>query len=413
MVSASRRSLAGCALLLTFTLAAAAPAWADDDACPPLIPPLDMQKLFTDTTLTDAERLALMQESSREIRKPVTWSGCHIVTDKIDIFDKVTIEPGTILKFKENAGLDIQNGGALDAQGTSDQPVTFTADDETPGYWYGLYFSSNSSKNRLIYTNISYAGGNQKGTSGSVMKRAIGDPKPPTRAVMVDEGASLLMENTHITNITGYGIEVLGALRGFSTNKIDHTDIPARLQPDAVGMIDANSTFSDSTKNQIDLVALGALNHDASWVDAGVPYIWHYSETIAANLELQPGVEIQMGNDAMLSINDNASLKAIGTEDKPITIHGVSTTPGSWSGIVLNSKSEQNIWKYVRIADGGGDGYFKANIYDGGNLDISDSWIENSPRAGIRVDKNSGIQGRITMADIHYKDNQTDYLETK
>ncbi|WP_417845180.1 hypothetical protein [Thalassospira sp.] len=412
MRSALRRNLTGCALSLTVLLAAAVSAQAANDPCPPLIPPLDMQKIMTDPDLTDTERLKLLQNSGRDIREPATWSGCHTVIDKIDIHAAVKIEPGTVLKFSENAGLDINRGGSLDAKGTADKPVVFTAEDEIKGYWYGLYFESNSSKNRLIHSQISYAGGGQKGGSGRAMKRAIGDSAPPTRAVMIHEGASVRIENTHIEHAKGYGIEALGTLQAFSHNQIDHTDIPARLQPDDVGMIDADSTFSDNTKDQIDIIGLGALNKDASWVNPGIPYVWHYNTTVAANLELQPGVEILMAPEASMSIDHNGSLKAIGTAENPIVIHGVSSLSGSWDGIFIRSKSDKNVWKYVRIADGGG-GNYKANIYDGGYLDISNSRVENSRKIGILVNKNSGIDGRISITNVKYKDNEIDYKEEK
>lgn len=72
MRSASRRNLTGCALSLTVMLAAAVSAQAANDPCPPLIPPLDMQKIMTDPDLTDTERLKLLQNSGRDIREPVT-----------------------------------------------------------------------------------------------------------------------------------------------------------------------------------------------------------------------------------------------------------------------------------------------------------------------------------------------------
>lgn len=410
MKSASRRNLTRCALSLPFILAATVSAHAEEDPCPPLIPPVDMQKIMTDPDLTDMERLKLLQNSGRDIREPATWSGCHTVLDETDIYAPITIEPGTTLKFKENAGLDIHSGGSLDASGTADKPVTFTADDEMPGYWYGLYFDSNSSKNRLVHSTITYAGGNQKG-SGSPMKRATGDSNPATRAVMVHEGASLRLENTHISHAKGYGIEVLGALQDFKNNRIDHTDVPARLIPDTVGMIDENSTFTDNKKNRIDLVGLGTLNKDASWVDPGIPYIWNHITTIAANLELQPGVEIRMGTESRMSISETGSLKAIGTTEKPIVIHGVSSVPGSWEGIYIKSNSDKNVWKYVRVADGGDGGSFKTSVYVGGYLDISDSWIENSRNIGLLVNKSSGIDATIKKSGIQYKDNKIDYQE--
>lgn len=385
------------------------------EECPALIPKPDMQemvKMMSKDNLTAEDQKKLMNFGSRAIREPKTLSGCHTVTDTVDIAARVTLEPGAILKFEENAGLNIQHDGSLEAVGTKDKPITFTATDEVEGYWYGLYFASNSSHNKLVHTEILYAGGDQVGKDGTVMKRATGDKHPPTRAVFVKKDGSLDMENTHIAHTNGYGIEILGRLRGYKGNKIEKTYIPARINPETVSVIEANNSFTGNKKDQIDLISLGSVNRDAKWVDPGVPYILQYGETIAANLELSPGVTILMGNKARLSIDENGSLKAIGTADKPITIRGVSDTAGYWLGIVLQSHSGENDWQHVLVADGGGGDYFKADIYDGGHLKISNSRVENSAQYGIRVDKNSGIKGMIELADITYADNKVDYKET-
>lgn len=406
MMLCHRGKWIGGLLIGMFSVAAQA-ASAD---CPPLIPPLDMQKLFANPNMKPEDMQKIVAKSSRTLTKPATWSGCHTVMDRIEVQAPITIQPGTVLKFEENAGIDIARGGSLDASGTADKPITFTATDETTGYWYGLYFDSNSSHNQLIHTKVLYAGGLQKGKNGSPMRRATGDNKPPSRAIFVGRNASLTIEDSHVAHSGGYGLEILGRLRGFKRNHVDHTLIPMRIQPDAVGMIDADSVFGDSKRNQIDLVALGAVNQDATWVDPGVPYVLRYNESIDANLKLSPGVTILMGNDSELVV-DQGSLNAVGTPDKPIVIRGMSQTPGFWIGLLVETKSADNLLRYVRVADAGGDDYHKADIYDAGHLKIEHSWVENSLQVGIVVNKNSGIKGQLTQSDITFKNNKLNYKE--
>jgi len=39
--------------------------------------------------------------------------------------------------------------------------------------------------------------------------------------------------------------------------------------------------------------------------------------------------------------------------------------------------------------------------------------VENSRKIGILVNKNSGIDGRISITNVKYKDNEIDYKEEK
>ena len=68
----------------------------------------------------------------------------------------LTIEPGVIVRFTNDARLNVQ--GTLDAQGTSANPITFTSSTSEPAAedWYGIIFGSNSIGN-LSHAIIEYA----------------------------------------------------------------------------------------------------------------------------------------------------------------------------------------------------------------------------------------------------------------
>ena len=74
--------------------------------------------------------------------------------------DELTIDPGSELQFMPNSGLNI--GGQLNAIGLPDQPITFTAQTQTPGGWRGLIIDGGNTTAvaQLDYVTVEYGGGN-------------------------------------------------------------------------------------------------------------------------------------------------------------------------------------------------------------------------------------------------------------
>lgn len=92
----------------------------------------------------------------------------HVGSHDVRAF--VTIEAGTELSFKSEGNLDIRNGGALTAVGTSGSPIIFTGRQAISGYWDGIQFFTGSLANTLDNTIVEYAGragaGNTEGLIG-------------------------------------------------------------------------------------------------------------------------------------------------------------------------------------------------------------------------------------------------------
>ncbi len=64
----------------------------------------------------------------------------------------LTIEEGNILRFSQNTGLNIGSDygyGMLNAQGTKDEPIIFTAVDSSE-YWYQIYFAPQASDSSIL-----------------------------------------------------------------------------------------------------------------------------------------------------------------------------------------------------------------------------------------------------------------------
>lgn len=87
------------------------------------------------------------------------------VTDDVTVRSgsRLTIEPGVVVCFAADKALHVGTGfstGQLVADGEIDKPITFTADDASPGrgFWMGLEFSAQSQLNSLSYCVVEYAG---------------------------------------------------------------------------------------------------------------------------------------------------------------------------------------------------------------------------------------------------------------
>ncbi|MFX0167221.1 MAG: right-handed parallel beta-helix repeat-containing protein [Candidatus Hodarchaeota archaeon] len=111
-------------------------------------------------------RISTIQIKNETISNNETWSGNILVTKSITILKgaKLTISPGTIIKFKHYRGykepherLSLFVLGNIKAKGTSDQQIWFTSDAEPPinGDWDGIYM--NGTKDSIFnYTIVEY-----------------------------------------------------------------------------------------------------------------------------------------------------------------------------------------------------------------------------------------------------------------
>ncbi|MBP8291248.1 MAG: right-handed parallel beta-helix repeat-containing protein [Caldilineaceae bacterium] len=88
----------------------------------------------------------------------------------------LTVNPGTLLAFGPSYGIGIASGGALVAEGTASQPITFTStaaaapglrsvDAPLAGEWIGLW-AQQGSRLRLDHCDISYASDGNFGNGG-------------------------------------------------------------------------------------------------------------------------------------------------------------------------------------------------------------------------------------------------------
>ena len=149
-----------------------------------------------------------------------TWTlanSPYVVTGSVNVpaAQTLTIEPGVEVKFNDNLGIGVY--GALNADGTSSQKITFTSNgDLSPDWWNSVYFNDGSS-GILDHCRILYTGyweeaavvvhGNAAPTiSNCEIAHVNGD------AVRVyDSAAPTISPNNILTGVSDYGVRNEGS----------------------------------------------------------------------------------------------------------------------------------------------------------------------------------------------------------
>jgi hypothetical protein len=227
----------------------------------------------------------------------------------------LTIAPGSELRFPQagggGTGLFVQSAASLLAEGTSAEPITFTAESDSARY-SGIFFSAGSTAS-LAWCDVSHAANSQGvlaiGSSNvHVNHCVIHDNAPSVGAIWLSAaGISPTIENTLIQRNTGYAVAL---------NNLDAA--PSLL----------NLTFDANGTDAVYLPG-GTLNRNAT-LDSrqlgGKPYLAGGSIAVAApnTLTISPGTTLRLpqsgGGGSGLIVQNGATLLAEGTPAEPITL---------------------------------------------------------------------------------------------
>lgn len=157
----------------------------------------------------------------------------YYISGKLDIDNDLEIKPGATFEFNQDVRIEVSGSeGSLEAVGTADSVITFTARDQSDG-WLGIVFFTNTTANKLIYTDISYAG---RGSFGSGVNAAN---------VGIDFSGKAAIENSTIANSAGHGVYLENG--GEITNAAG-TQLTTNQE-----VIDAGNTFTDNASGETNL----------------------------------------------------------------------------------------------------------------------------------------------------------------
>ena len=274
------------------------------------------------------------------ISKDETWKkadGPHLIKGAVYVEAEqgvtLTIEPGTEVRFEQDASLNIGYStgtrGVLLAQGTAEQPIVFTSAASSPqkGDWGTIYLNNGSASSVLTYCTIQYGGG---GGSEEAAVTVYGANNKPT------------LSNCTIDNSAAYGVRMHAdaSFKVFENNKVKNSDNhPIRIGANEVGSLGSGNAFQGNAKPAI-YVEGEDVSKSATWQNYGIPYHMQNStkvqnESTLPVLTLKPGVTLEFAHDAWLAVGYNyqGALYAVGTAENKIVFTGVGQDAGSWNGI--------------------------------------------------------------------------------
>lgn len=273
----------------------------------------------------------------------------YIITCNMAVRANIRIEPGVVIEFEENAGIDIDDfnisSASLSAVGTADKPIVFRGAKKEAGFWRGIMFNSNSASNKLIHTRVEDAGGMRFNSNGDL------------GAVHVYAGGRLTMENTTVSNSKTYGLNAVygDSEMTLNNNKFTNNDAPVIIDPSYVGLINNTNDYKGNAHDYIMVKPYTApISKDFTWHKVNVPYQVLSTSVkqlrVMALLTIQAGVVIEFGSEVFLKIDENGGgLKAVGTASDPIIFTGVSKVAQGWKGINIESKHAQNEIAFAEI----------------------------------------------------------------
>ncbi|MGB3851764.1 MAG: PKD domain-containing protein [Tunicatimonas sp.] len=271
------------------------------------------------------------------------------VTRSIVASAVLTVEPGVVVEFVEDAFLTVASGGgALIADGEASEKITFTTANLAGGIrWGGIYFSSQDSRNIFDNVIISY-GGNSNMTS-------FADFVDVPANIGLGEGARLKLTNTQVSNGGGYGMYVrYGELTEFSGNAFDdNTRSGIGLTITEASVIDNATTFADNTLGAVEIfgstvsedITVEALSDNAYYFVSG-------GLTMAADVTVTAGTELRMAEDVFITVTDDGALIAEGTATDRI-IFTAQDEDNPWGGIKMASTDSKNKLDYATVTKAG------------------------------------------------------------
>jgi hypothetical protein len=366
---------------------------------------------------TNENPAGLILEINEDITENTLWlsGNTYEISGLIRVEADIIIEPGTTIKFKKDAGLELaywdDTYATIKAVGTPDKPIIFTSvsNEPAPGDYRGIRLYKGATDCEFSFCVFEYGGSdtyfgtvylvetNAKFTN-NVFRNAKGN------AVVLKENAEF---------------------REFSGNEFHDIQMhPISIYPYSVHSIGTGNNFNAGAGYGI---FLAGTNYEFdtpgsfTWLAHDAPYVIESEIRVGApgtgvNLSINPGTTLQFQQNGQISIaywdTHTGKLIAEGTEESPIvfTSNAQNVQKGDWNGLVFYDGSAGSSLSHCHILYAGQNDYHGAFLlYQAGHNTVSftDSRIAFSNSHAIRVYESSMNHSSVVFEE----NNGDDYSE--
>lgn len=346
-----------------------------------------------------------------------TWFLTNALT--INATWSLTVDPGVTVKCNAASDLEITVSGRLIANGSAENPITFTTAANPPnsGRWGNIQFGSGSSASILRYVTFSYGGANRGYTlylnstptidhltvSNSASNGIRVDNVSPTlNAITVSNCAAdgllvtgslatpVVTAYSSITANTSYGIEfqnggginITNSTINNNTQYAMLTTVNSRISGLTGMTISGNG---GGTKDGIKYPA-GTISTNERWRSG---MVWFVTETIDVDsthsLTIDAGATVKCSSGVEIQIM--GAIIAAGTAVSPIVITTAAATPaaGGWKDLRLQTNNAQNVMTYVTVSYAGGSSASAGLILSSFSQTLDHVTVSHSATAGLYV----------------------------
>ena len=314
-------------------------------------------------SVTNEEEISGDLEEAQTLHSDVTYT----VTSCIDIQADITIEPGTVILFEEEACFNVRSGGSLNAEGTSEDSIYFTGTSQMPGWWRGIQYTGSASLNNILeYVVIEYSGNDR-------------DAALMLDATTSGDGSETDLRNSVLRNNDAGGLYIgrNSEVRDASENTYTGNDFPVDARAYNVHTLNGNSTFTGNEDDAVMVRGGDIEDEDVIWDALDVHYqLSGNTDVSGVILEIMDGADLKFEEEAGLVIRSGSALNAEGTNENKITFGATQELPGWWNGIhFFGSSSQNNVLNHVIIE-------YAGNEHDFAGNDRNEALILNASNSG-------------------------------
>jgi hypothetical protein len=293
------------------------------------------------------------------IETPTVWTSAntYIIEGELYVKANLTIEPGTIIKFKQGAAMYVayhdSDYATVKALGTQEKPIRFTSYAPSPaaGDYDYIGFYSGANHCEFVHCIFEFGGKNQYyGT------------------ILIDETA-VKFDNCQFLNIKNSAIILTneGSFSQFTNNTFTSIEKNAiEIESNKVHTIGEGNSFNVGSRFGISVK--GNLNQAGTytWLNHNAPYIISESIYLGASgngvtLNINAGSSLKFANEKAIYVSYNGDtygkIIARGTETNPIVFTSNSTSPqaGDYEGIQFYNGSSLSEFSYCTFEYAGKD----------------------------------------------------------